>query len=310
LQAHLRENQEAGGSSPAEPTQLEGRTRTMESEKRENGGLGERESEGELGERLRPGQMAQDAGAYVRETASRGAVEAWESLRVQFRDNPVPIAAVLGGGLVWYLMSRRESRGYADYARDRADGFLRRHRAGAAGSMARAGELGMHAASRASDVGAQVAARAGELGTQLAGRASDLGAQAAEGAREVSHRVREAGADLGARIQGRTGFGRRGLASLVDGGSVVSFLEQRPLVAGAAGFALGALVFGALRRRRTGRAEGGRGNGGELSAPTEPSGDEPARFGPDRGALAGTPGPEPGTPRMHSRGEASDTPRL
>jgi len=271
----------------------------MESEKRENV----------------PAQMAQDAGAYVRETASRGAVEAWESLRVQVRDNPVPIVAVLGGGLVWYLISRRENRGYgargyADYARGRADGFLRRHRAGVAGPMARAGELGTHAASRASDVGAQVAARAGELGTQLAARASDLGVQAAEGAREVSHRVREAGADLGARIQGRTGFGRRGLASLVDGGSVVSFLAQRPLVAGAAGFALGALVFGALRRRRTGRAEGGRGNGGELSAPTEPSGDEPARFGPDRGALAGTPGRESGTPRMHSRGEASDTPRL
>jgi len=50
----------------------------MESEKRENGGLGERESEGELGERLRPGQMAQDAGAYVRETASR------DSFRFQF----------------------------------------------------------------------------------------------------------------------------------------------------------------------------------------------------------------------------------
>jgi hypothetical protein len=268
----------------------------MESEKRENGGLGEREPEavGELGERLRPGQMAQDAGAYVRETASRGALEAWESLRVQVRDNPVPFAAVLGGGLVWYLVSRRENRGYAGYAQDRVEG-LRRHVAAAAGPMARAGQLGTQLAARASG--------------QLAARASDLGVQAAEGAREVSHLVREAGADLGARIQGRKGFGRRELASLVDGGSVASFLEQRPLVAGAAGFALGALVFGALRRR-TGRAEGGRGNGGELSAPSESSGDELARFGPDRGPSAGTPGREPGMPRVHSRGEASDTPRL
>jgi hypothetical protein len=260
----------------------------MESENLENEGLGERGPEdiereiagtrsalestmSELGERLRPGQIAQDAGAYVRETASRGAHDAWESLRVRVRDNPVPVAVVLGGGLVWYLMSRRENGGagrYAGHGLEWADGLLKRGGVEAAGGFERAAELGRHFASRASEVGAQTAARAGELGTQLAGRASDLGGQAAERASEVGHRVREAGAELGARVQGRAGFGRRDLASLVDGASVVRVLEQRPLLAGAAGFALGALVFGAFRRR----AEGGRSNGGARSA--HPAGPE------------------------------------
>ena len=189
-----------------------------ESEKQESEGLGERGPEdmereiagtrsavestmGELSERLRPGQMAQDATAYVRETASRGAVEAWESLRVRVRDNPVPVAVVLGGGLVWYLMSGRENGGVGRYAGrglEWADRLLKRGGVQAPGRLERAAELGRHAASRASEVGAQTAARAGELGTQLAARASDLGGQAAERASEAGHRVREAGAELSA----------------------------------------------------------------------------------------------------------------
>ena len=164
---------------------------------------------GELGQRLAPSQLVDDAKSYVKESAVRGV----NSLRTRMSGNAVPLA-LIGGGVVWMLSSRRShdeygyGHGYDEPRHDTEGGWTSQH-----GSMHE---------------------RAGELASRTADRA-----------REVSGRVRERGAELGGRAQEQA---RRQMSRARHG--LDTMREEQPLLLGLAALAAGALIGGAIPATR------------------------------------------------------------
>jgi|GEM_PF-2455859 len=251
----------------------------------------------ELGERLRPTQLVEDARSYVRETASRGASEAWHTVSTTMRENAVPFA-LIGSGIAWYVMSRRSNGGYHD------GGGYREDELGAASYYG-------HGVGYAETGGYESAgAHEGTLGTSepggLQSSAAGMASQAAERARDVTHRVRERSARLGERAKHQAERARH---------SVSSMLGEQPLLAGIASFALGALAgglmpptrredqwFGRVRDDLLGKAaEAGREKVEQVRHAAEQAAHGAQQGGqgaePGRGGMQGGPGAQSAPPR-------------
>jgi Protein of unknown function (DUF3618) len=176
----------------------------------------------ELGERLRPAQIAEDARGYVREKAARGASDAWRNARQTLRDHPLPIA-LLGGGLVALLTFRHASNGHdaSWYRGDRRRANRRRR-----SDDFLDGPRGSGLAAWISGAG---------------GRANEVGAHAADRMLALTHELRDSG--VGTRAQHEAERLQRDLEKLMD---------ERPLLAGIASFALGAFLGALPAARRDG----------------------------------------------------------
>jgi hypothetical protein len=184
---------------------------------------------GELGQRLSPSQLAEDAREYVRETATRGASNAWTRISETTREHAVPIA-LIGTGIAWYMWSGRDEYGYG-----RGNG--RQRTAGGYGEEGHWGErYGQPDEGRAGSrrYSGQDESSGAERGI---GMVSGLVSRTGEAARHATERVREGTSRLGSRAQGGLGRARDGLEHV---------RREQPLLLGLVGIALGALVGGAI----------------------------------------------------------------
>jgi hypothetical protein len=214
------------------------------------------ETVGELGQRLSPRQLAEDAREYVRETASRGASNAWTRVSDVSREHAVPLV-LIGSGIAWYMMSGREGQtygrrfyGYGEDDDSEAHGQYGQGRYGQYGGYSEAyygqGEAGY---GRSEDgepgetrQGSHEGGEQGRLGA-MASRTTEAAREATHRAthraREATHRVRERTAEMGHRAQYRVQSGLERARHGLD-----HVRHEQPLLLGLASLALGALVGG------------------------------------------------------------------
>ena len=170
--------------------------------------------------KLTPGQLMDQTMGYLRTSLP---ADFGSNLSRSIRDNPLPVALV-GIGLAWLMMGGQPGR--RNGLRE-AEGFDYEFEDTAAG-------LG--------------GARAGAAGERLKARASELSARAREVADSVSEKVgastesaRVRLTELGSRSRERYQRAR---------GSVNHVIEEQPLVLGAIGLAVGAVLGASLPRTR------------------------------------------------------------
>lgn len=184
---------------------------------------------GELGQRLSPSQLAEDAREYVRETAARGATNAWTRISETTREHAVPIA-LIGTGLAWYMWSGRDE--YGD-----GRGYDRQRYAGGLGKEGQSGER-YGQPNQGGEGSRRYSRQDGSTGAERGiGMVSGLVSRTGEVARHATERVREGTSRLGSRAQGGLGRARDGLEHV---------RREQPLLLGLVGVALGALVGGAV----------------------------------------------------------------
>jgi hypothetical protein len=240
-------------------------------------------------ERLSPGEIMDQVVEYFRsgrgDDITRGAGQFVSNLGRSIRDNPIPVA-LIGTGIAWLIISGGRRRPEPWEGRDRYDAeegleqdelqsyrYYREsaglHEAAAGGGRADAyaatpGASG--AATGGPDDGSSMTDRARAGARDIGERAAEWGAaarertvgaaqatreriaQAGETFSHAGERLSEAGERIGRRARRtyedawqRTGRGRRG----------VSYLwREQPLVFGAVGLAIGALLGAALPRSR------------------------------------------------------------
>ncbi|GAB3537701.1 hypothetical protein GCM10027343_01510 [Noviherbaspirillum agri] len=194
--------------------------------------------------KLTPGQMMDQAVAYARTSlpADFGA-----NLGNAVRDNPLPVA-LIGVGLAWLMASGRN-----------ADGQARQRRAAAArydeyddyGSYAESGagvDLGhqdqegamKRAAGKLSETGRGLKDKASETSRGIKDKTSELGHRISDRTSAVTGRAREMGHGARERLGA---IGERSQQSYYRTRDNVSHMvEEQPLVLGAVGLAVGALL--------------------------------------------------------------------
>ncbi|RIL04609.1 MAG: hypothetical protein DCC71_13430 [Proteobacteria bacterium] len=169
----------------------------------------------ELGERLAPRRLVDDAVGRVRHSAARSASHAWSRASDSMRDNAIPLV-LIGGGIAWWLASRRSERydRYEGYERPWGDAGYPEYRSmsGQAGQRQGVGET----------------ARA--LGEHAMERGGELRTRAREG---LHHGVERAQHGL-----------HQGMERAQHG--FQSVRDDQPILLGLASLALGALVGGSL----------------------------------------------------------------
>ena len=184
----------------------------------------------ELRGRLRPGRMLDEALDYAKDGSAGEFVKKFGR---QVRGNPLPVALV-GAGLAWLMMARRDSR-------IEPNDFEKRYRAAGegysptdVGTDTRVSSLKDKASQSAARVGEAAEAaydKAGSLYNDATGSASAAADQLGRSANDVAGRV----SDLG----GKTAD------------SVARLIKEQPLVLGALGLALGAVLGSAMPGTRT-----------------------------------------------------------
>jgi hypothetical protein len=162
----------------------------------------------ELGQRLAPSQLVDDAKSYVKESAVRGV----HGLRSRMSDNAVPLA-LIGGGIVWMMSSRRRDQYAYDDDYDQERGYQSDWESSSHGGMRE---------------------RAGELASRTTDRA-----------REMTGRFRDRGAELRGRARERA---REGMSRARHGFDTMR--TDQPLLLALAALAAGALIGGALPSTR------------------------------------------------------------
>src|SRR5574338_769146 len=196
----------------------------------------------ELGERLGPSHLMEEARSYVRDTASRGASSAWETMSSTVRDNAVPLA-LIGSGVAWWMMSRRNGDGYdyeygeygayeGDYGEPR---YPRTSGYGAGTGVETSPSYYAQEPGREQSPG--MTEKASERASRTGEKVGELASRTAERARDVSHRLRERSAGVGGAAQQQMQRARETVSSMSD---------EQPLLLGVASFAFGALVGGLL----------------------------------------------------------------
>jgi hypothetical protein len=223
-------------------------------------------------DRLSPGQMFDQAVAYLRGSGGR---EFLNNFGATMRDNPVPVA-LLGTGLAWLMLSGPRPRRFHDEDEDLLDeydddgtvdhaaayyedvDFVRPLDPAAGAEPGEGTERGF--VERASGVAGAAGANVQGLAESARDTAQDLGTKAqglAEGARDTAQGwvagARESGREWRAgtraaarRARARAGrYGRRAQRSFLD------TLHEQPLVLGAVGLAVGAAIGAALPATET-----------------------------------------------------------
>ena len=171
--------------------------------------------------KLTPGQLMDQTLGYLRTSLP---ADFGSNLSRSVRENPIPVA-LLGIGLAWLMMGgqqnsrvRRDAE-YSDYDVTDAD------------------EAAEGLGARASETGARIRQRSAEMSA----RARDAVGQMRERVGATSESARARMADLGQRS--RAGYERAR-------GSVHHVIDDQPLVVGAVGLAVGALLGSSLPRTR------------------------------------------------------------
>ncbi len=173
--------------------------------------------------------------------AGTGGSEFASNLSRQLRERPLP-AALVGLGVLWMMMGERGGHARAPTGRfyseaERAGGFTE----GMTERMEGMGERARHAASEMGGEAAEraraAAAGAGEAMHAFGDRMSSAGHSATEWMHSASEAVQSAGASAGR-------MGQRTTQSLNE------MLEQQPLLSGAMGLAIGALIGAMLPKTR------------------------------------------------------------
>ena len=171
--------------------------------------------------KLTPGQLMDQTLGYLRTSLP---ADFGSNLSRSVRENPIPVA-LLGIGLAWLMMGgQQNSRGrrdaeYSDYDVTDVD------------------EAAEGLGARASETGARIRQRSAEMSA----RARDAVGQMRERVGATSESARARMADLGQRS--RAGYERAR-------GSVHHVIDDQPLVVGAVGLAVGALLGSSLPRTR------------------------------------------------------------
>jgi hypothetical protein len=183
---------------------------------------------GELGQRLSPRQLAEDAREYVRESATRGATNAWTRISETTREHAVPFA-LIGSGIALYMWSGRAEQRYGRNEWQPGRGSRYRYE----------GDFGEGYETFEGGKGTRRYAGPHEpSGSERAiGAVSGLVSRTGEAARHATERVRERTSRLGSRAQGGLERARGGLDQV---------RREQPLLLGLASIALGALVGGAI----------------------------------------------------------------
>lgn len=196
-----------------------------------------------LQHKITPGQLASDAYGYMRGSGTEFA----RNLGTAAKNNPVPIA-LMSIGLAWLMMggggtasylqggpSRRgageagEGEGSLEYAADTAGEYAR-----SAGDYATsAGRATADAAGRAGRQVSDMASGASERVRRMADDVRDLASEWSEGASEYAGEARSRMQRAGGTLQDQAMQMRDSASSL---------LREQPLVVGALGLAVGALL--------------------------------------------------------------------
>jgi ElaB/YqjD/DUF883 family membrane-anchored ribosome-binding protein len=171
--------------------------------------------------KLTPGQLMDQTMGYLRTSLP---ADFGSNLSRSIRDNPLPVA-LLGIGLAWLMMGGQPGRrGTTQYAQDFDDGL------------------------EDTEAGSGIAERAGAAGERMKAHASQLSGRAREAADSVREKIgastesaRARLNELGSRSRERYERAR---------GSVSHAIEEQPLVLGAVGLAVGAVLGASLPRTR------------------------------------------------------------
>lgn len=189
--------------------------------------------------RMSPGRMVDEFSDYFRH--SDGA-KAFENMKTQVRDNPLPLALV-GAGLAWLFMGGGpKSRDMAEAvgAPSRPDGPANdawRRTPGVAQPSPGAGLSGTHQTGMKDSAGGAMksaASKAGSAYETASGRVSSAAGSAADTASHTGEKTAEAVRHAGSRTQ-------RMFSDTLD---------QEPLIIGALGVAVGAAIAAVLPRTR------------------------------------------------------------
>ncbi len=191
-----------------------------------------------LQQRLSPGQLIDQAIAYARTSAPR---EFASNLSATVRNNPVPVT-LLGIGLAWLMISGpsapppRGVRGDGAGVTDRIDEGL--DEAGA-----RAGAITDRVGSAVEEAGAKMSRMADGV-RDSASRVRSGAANVADQVAQRGRRIRRGARDLVDTARGGVDRARAGVASTRRG--FEDMMQEQPLVLGAVGVAVGAVIAAAL----------------------------------------------------------------
>lgn len=223
------------------------------------------ETLGELRRRISPGQIADQAVDYARDTGGGDFVR---HLGRQIADNPLPVA-LMGAGLAWLMVAQRrngearEMKGDGSVETTEPASFNEwdrtvtmatefekssRHAAGKAESAAdqakqagaqayeRGGDMAESAYEKSASTVSDAYAKTASTASRAYDKASDLAGSAYERASETMGRAKDATRDVAGRSMSSAMESTRGLTK---------FMRDEPLVVAGLGIALGALI-GAL----------------------------------------------------------------
>ncbi|HWV53058.1 DUF3618 domain-containing protein [Pseudorhodoplanes sp.] len=187
---------------------------------------------------LRPGHLFDQTMDYARNS---GGADFARNLGRQMRDNPLPIA-LIGAGIAWLMLAPRNAAG--------VNGDIESRFRSAANHFGEddSDAPGQSFASQASDLAEQ----AGDALASARDRAAATARSATEGASEATRRMSTSAAQAGDSLR-RGMHDARGQAAsagrkLKDG--VTTIMDEQPLVLGAVGLALGAVIAAALPTTR------------------------------------------------------------
>ena len=198
----------------------------------------------ELRVRISPGQIADQAMEYARDTTNGDLVR---NLSRQMADNPVPVA-LMGAGLVWLMMAPRRRRD--GIAERKGDGSVettepasRQMRADRTGTMTSDFENQRRTSDAAADGSEKTSDKAGSMASNAYEKASELAGSAYDRASDMIDRARETGAGAYGRARDAASQSVASARRATQG--ISNFVREEPLVVAGLGIALGAIV-GAL----------------------------------------------------------------
>lgn len=186
--------------------------------------------------RLSPGQLIDQAFDYVRSGPGVFAGNLGQALK----NNPLPVALV-GVGLAWLALGGGRTPSYLRGSRQAAGNGGIGETAGH--TMERMGDMASSAGGYASDTASQMRDRAGDMAQgasahvrQMADNVRDLASEWSESTSNLASSARDQAQEFGSTVQEQATRAREGASQL---------LQDQPLIVGALGLAVGA-VLGAL----------------------------------------------------------------
>lgn len=181
----------------------------------------------ELRERLSPGQLFEQVMDYAKGSGGR---EFLGNLGSSVRDNPLPVL-LIGAGIGWMMLGGGHDRPSRDRGWDEDEHDYAGGKLGQAGSSWVA--QGRDAAASAGSAIGDLAGQARDTASEAASRVGEWASEASDAASGAAARVRSGLNSTASAAAGSARQARQGLGWLT---------QEQPLLLGAAGLALGALL--------------------------------------------------------------------